>query len=163
MGHALFNHVRTAQLTLSDMDTAYGSGVFNSVMYGRTFLVAAVLLAIPCAAPAQYMNFLKSTPSAYFKGDDQALMKNNAREVLDSPEARATKEWDNPKTGSSGLAQVRSAFTATDGARCKRLRIVNRAGGVENDATYAVCKYEGKGWLLHPDAVPADTAHKEPP
>jgi hypothetical protein len=145
------------------MDTASRSGVFNSVMYGRAFLLAVALLAISFAAPAQYMNFLKSTPSAYFKGEDQALMKKNTREVLDAPEARARKEWSNPKTGSSGLAEVRSAFTATDGAPCKRLRIVNRAGGVENDATYAVCKFEGRGWLLHPDAVPADTAPKEPP
>lgn len=133
-------------------------------MYGRTFLAAtAVLLAISFGAPAQHLSFLKSMPAAYFKGEDQQLMKANAREVLDSHDTRASREWSNPKTGSSGLAQVRSEFIATDGAPCKRLRIVNRAGGVENDSTYPVCKYEGRGWLLHPDAEPADTIPTEPP
>jgi hypothetical protein len=132
-------------------------------MSGHIFLATAALLALCAGASAQHLRFLKSTPSAYFKGDDQELMKRNAREVLDSPTVPARQEWSNPKTGSSGLAQVRSEFTATDGAPCKRLRIVNRAGGVENDSTYAVCKYEGRGWLLHPDAEPADEKPSEPP
>ena len=115
----------------------------------------ALLLAIPLVAPAQYLNFLKSSPLAYFKEDDNELMMRNANEVLDSTTPRAKKEWHNPKTGSSGLAEVRSEFTNTDSVPCKRLRIVNKAGGVQSDATYAVCKYEGRGWLLHPDATPA--------
>ncbi len=133
-------------------------------MYGRIFLAAtAALLALPFCARAQHLDFLKSTPAAHFKGEDQELMKRNAREVLESPEPRAIREWSNPKTGSSGLAQVRSEFIATDGALCKRLRIVNRAGGVANDSTYPVCKYEGRGWLVHPDAEPADPTPTEPP
>jgi hypothetical protein len=59
------------------------------------------------------------------------------------------------QTGSSGFAEVRSEFMAEDGAPCKRLRVANKAGGMESDATYAVCKYEGRGWLLNPDAKPA--------
>ncbi len=118
--------------------------------------IIALLVAIPLVASAEYLNFLKSSPLAYFKGNDYEMMQKNANDVLASTEPHAKKEWTNPKTGSSGLAEVRSEFTNTDGVPCKRLRIVNKAGGLQSDAIYAVCKYEGRGWLLHPDAKPAE-------
>jgi hypothetical protein len=131
-------------------------------MYGRIFLVAAMLV-LACSASAQHLRFLKDTPAAHFKGDDQKLMQRNVQAVLESPAADASQEWSNPKTGSSGLAQVKGGFTAADGAPCKRLRVVNRAGGLENDSIQVVCKYQGRGWLLHPDAEPADEpASKQP-
>jgi hypothetical protein len=40
---------------------------------------------------------------------------------------------------------------------------VNRAGGVENVSTQVVCKYQGRGWLLHPDAEPADKQPSKQP
>jgi hypothetical protein len=53
------------------------------------------------------------------------------------------------------MAQVRGQFTATDGTPCKRLRIVNKAKGLESDATYTVCKYPDRGWVSNTDAAPA--------
>jgi hypothetical protein len=120
--------------------------------------MAALLVIVPSLASAQYLKFLKDSPSAYFKGDDQQLMMKNVNDVLDSAGPHAKGEWSNPKTGSSGLAEVQSEFTNTDGALCKRLRIVNKAGGREGEAIYPVCKYEGRGWLVHPEAEPATPA-----
>jgi hypothetical protein len=117
--------------------------------------VFASLAAVPLVAAADYMKFLKDSPLAHFKGQDYELMQQNANEVLESTEPHAKKEWHNAETGSSGLAEVHSQFTNTDGALCKRLRVFNSAGGFKSDATYAVCKYEGRGWLVHPDAQPA--------
>jgi hypothetical protein len=131
-------------------------------MHGRIFFGVA-LLALACGASAQHLRFLKGTPAAHFKGDDQQLMQRNVQAALESAAADARHEWSNPKTGSSGWAQVKGEFTATDGAPCKRLRVVNRAGGVENDSTQVVCKYEGRGWLIHPDAEPADTQPAKQP
>jgi hypothetical protein len=127
----------------------------------RRSVLLACLLALSLTCAADNLRFLKSSPLAYFKGDDYKLMQKNATAALDSDEDHAKQEWNNPQTGSSGLAEVRSEFINTDGAPCKRLRIVNRAGGMESDATYSVCKYEGRGWLMHPDAVPLAPGHNE--
>jgi hypothetical protein len=124
-------------------------------------VLSACLITLSLTCSADNLRFMKSSPLAYFKGDDYALMQKNATATLDSTDEHAKHEWRNSETGSSGLAEVRSEFTNTDGVLCKRLRIVNRAGGMESDATYAVCKYEGRGWLLHPDAVPLKPGRNE--
>jgi hypothetical protein len=127
----------------------------------RRSALIALLLALSLTCTADNLRFLKSSPLAYFKGDDYSIMQKNAMATLDSAEDHAKQEWNNPATGSSGLAEVRSEFINTDGVLCKRLRVVNRAGGMESDATYAVCRYEGRGWLMHPDAVPLKPGHNE--
>lgn len=121
-------------------------------------LTCVLLPSVPCVASAGNLTFLKSAPIARFKGDDYQLMMQNVTAVLESEEPHAKGEWSNPKTKSRGMAQVRAEFIATDGARCKRLRVANEAGGVKGAATYTLCHYAGRGWLLHPDAVPATDA-----
>jgi len=119
--------------------------------------LSLALLACSAISPADAGNldFLKKTPAYYFKPEDTELMQKNAYAVLDSAEPAARREWSNPKTGASGLAEVRGQFTATDGAPCKRLRVVNRVKSVESDATYTVCKYPERGWIVNVDAQPA--------
>jgi hypothetical protein len=119
---------------------------------------ALALLAGSAAAVSAYgsnLSFLGKSPISYFKADDMALMRKNAMKVLDAAEPNAKESWSNAKTGASGVAEVRSQFTATDGATCKRLRILNKVKGLEGDATYTACKYPDRGWVLNTDAVPA--------
>jgi hypothetical protein len=118
-------------------------------------LLIVLLLTQSVLALAQPLPFMKSSPYASFKGKDYELMSANFKAVLESDETHVRREWSNSKTGSSGFAEVLSQFVATDGAPCKRMHLVNRAGGREGEATYAVCKYPERGWLLHPDAEPA--------
>jgi hypothetical protein len=122
----------------------------------RTYLAAGTLLLSAMLAPAWggNLNFLDKSPVSYFKGDDMELMRQNALKVLDLPGADAKQSWSNPKTGASGLAQARGSFTGDDGAPCKHLRLLNKAGGLKNDATYVVCKYPDRGWVIHSDASP---------
>jgi hypothetical protein len=40
------------------------------------------------------------------------------------------------------------SFKSTDGLQCRKLRIWTRARGVENIATYPVCKTEQGDWQL---------------
>ncbi len=119
--------------------------------------LAALTLLAGCAATASAGNlsFLDNSPVSYFSPEDMDLMRDNARKVLDAPGANAKQSWASPKSGASGWAQVRSEFKATDGAPCKRLRIVNKAKGLQSDATYTVCKYAARGWALNTDATPA--------
>ena len=121
----------------------------------RPWLVV-LLLAAPCLAMAVGLGFLRNAPVRHFDREDMNLMMKNAGEVLDSTVPNASRDWSNPRTGNSGQAEVRDQFIGTDGAPCKRLRISNKVkrGNVRSDATYTVCKYTGRGWLLHADARP---------
>ena len=119
---------------------------------------AAALAAgsiIGVTASAGNLSFLADTPVAHFNSDDTELMRQNAIKVLDAPDANAKQSWSNAKTGASGMAQVRGQFTASNGTPCKRLRIVNKARGLQSDATYTVCKTADSGWIFNADAAPA--------
>jgi hypothetical protein len=111
--------------------------------------------AAAIAVSAGNLSFLADSPLSYFKPDDMDLMRANALKVLEAPDTNAKQAWSNAKTGASGLAQVRGQFTASDGATCKRLRIVNRAKGLQSDATYTVCKQPDRDWAFNADAAPA--------
>jgi surface antigen len=112
------------------------------------------LTAMTCAS-AGNLSFLDKSPLAYFKPDDMEMMHQNARKALDDAGGNAKQTWSNATTGASGWAQVRSAFKSTDGAACKRLRIVNQAKGLKSDATYTVCKSADGDWAVNTDATPA--------
>jgi len=122
---------------------------------GARLAVFLVACLAPWAPQAGNMSFLQDSPSAYFRGDDADLMMKNAHEALDSSEPSAKRSWSNPKTGASGFAQVTGQFTGSDGAPCKRLRIGNKAGGLQGEGTYTLCKYKDRGWVFHADAHPA--------
>jgi hypothetical protein len=128
------------------------------MMIRARWLAASALIAGCTAvitAAAGNLSFLADSPVSHFNSDDTELMRQNATKVLDAPDASSKQSWSNPKTGASGMAQVRGQFTATDGTPCKRLRIVNKVKGLESDATYTVCKYPDRGWIMNADAAPA--------
>jgi hypothetical protein len=121
------------------------------------YLSGLALLAgcvMPLAAHAADLTFLAKSPVSYFKQDDVDLMMKNARAALDA-DSTARQGWSNPKSGASGFAQVRGQFTAADGTPCKQLRVENKIRNVESDATYTVCKYPDRGWVINADAQPA--------
>lgn len=106
-------------------------------------------------AVASNLDFLRTSPISYFNEDDKKLMMDNARGVLDSPANAAQSSWSNPKTGSSGEAQVTDQFTSAQGTLCKHLRVVNRTRTLDSDATYTVCRDPTKGWVLSTASKPA--------
>ena len=128
-------------------------GVNLSRYLSRLVLIAGC--AMPFAAYAVDPMFLTNSPVSYFKQEDVDLMMKNAREVLDSSSPTAKQAWSNPKTGASGFAEVKGQFTATDGAPCKVLRVGNLFKKVSGEATYTVCKYKDRGWIVNVDAEPA--------
>ena len=128
------------------------------MMIRARWLAAGALIASCTAvitASAGNLSFLADSPVAYFNSDDMELMRQTATKVLDSPDANAKQSWSNAKTGASGMAQVRGQFTASNGTPCKRLRIVNKARGLQSDATYTACKTADSGWIFNADAAPA--------
>jgi len=128
-------------------------------MRARASYLAVIVLGVGFTAvnnaSAGNLSFLDKSPLAYFKPDDMEMMRQNANKALDDPAANARQTWSNAKTGASGWAQVRSGFKSTDGAACKRLRIVNKAKGLQSDATYTLCKSADGDWAVNTDATPA--------
>jgi hypothetical protein len=128
-------------------------------MMNRARYRAALVLFAGCAAvitaSAGNLSFLANSPLSYFTPEDMNLMQENSMRVLDAPGANPKQSWSNATTGASGWAQVRGQFTSSDGVPCKRLRIVNKAKGLQSDATYSVCKYPDRGWAFNADATPA--------
>jgi hypothetical protein len=125
------------------------------VAAGLGLLMVLACAMIPLRASAGNLSFLGNTPLNFLEPDDVALMKKNAIELLDSGKLNTKQSWSNPKTGATGFAQVTGQFTMADGTPCKRLRLFNKAGGMENVSTYPVCKYSGRGWRINADAQAA--------
>ena len=102
------------------------------------------LLAVtvgPISARAANLGVLRSAAISHFQQEDVDLIMKNAHEVLDSADSNAKQSWSNPRTGASRFAQVMGQFATADGARCKHLRVFNKAkGGIEGERTYPVCK-----------------------
>jgi hypothetical protein len=122
------------------------------------WLAASALIAAATAVvtgSAGNLSFLANSPVSYFNPDDMELMRQNANKVLEATDPNAKQTWSNAKTGASGMAQVRGEFKAADGTPCKRLRIVNKAKGLQSDATYTVCKSADRGWAFNADAAPS--------
>jgi hypothetical protein len=124
----------------------------RSVSSAVALLMLLACALIPLRASAVNLGFLGNSPISMFQPADVDLMRKNAQEVLDSAQPNAKQAWSNPKTGASGFAQVTGTFTMADGTPCKRLRIFNKAGGLENVGVYPVCKYTGRGWVINADA-----------
>jgi hypothetical protein len=127
----------------------------RGVSAGVGLLMVLACAAIPLRAVAGNFSFLNNSPLSFLQPDDVDLMKKNAMAALDSAKLNTKQSWSNPKTGASGFAQVTGQFTMADGTPCKRLRLFNKAGGMENLATYPVCKYSDRGWVINADAQPA--------
>lgn len=123
---------------------------------GLGLLIVLACALIPLRSVAVNLTFLGNSPVSFMQRDDVNMMRKNADAVLDSSQPNARQDWSNPKTGASGFAQVVGQFTLADGTPCKRLRVFNRAGGMEGESTFPVCKYPDRGWVINADARPAN-------
>lgn len=119
-------------------------------------LLAVLTLALaPQLSMASNLSFLDKSLVSSLKQEDMKLLMESVDKVLDSPEMRATGSWSNAKTGNSGDVAVTGQFTATDGHPCKNLNVLTRTAKMQGKAEYILCQVPGRGWLLNPEARPA--------
>jgi hypothetical protein len=118
---------------------------FGMVLMAGTVFVSLVLGMQ--SAFANNLSFLKQTPMAAFTDEDHALMMQNVEAVLSDATTPHKRDWNNPKTGHSGTTETLIAFSGPKGESCKRLRVINKAGGRDSRATYTLCKGDA-GWQL---------------
>jgi len=126
-------------------------------------LVVVVLLTNVCPwrvahAHPEAWDILSESPLAHFREDDFARMMKNATEVLDADSPGAKQAWSNPKTGSSGFAEVRGGSVPSNGAVCKRLRLANKAEGFTAEGIYVACKQKEGKWKFQRGELPPKAA-----
>jgi surface antigen len=129
--------------------------ITNSVLAG---VLGVALGCHAQASHAQSLGFLRNSPLAQFTDQDRKLLNDNALSVLESSQPNAKSSWSNPRTGSSGEAEVRVQFTSTDGFLCKRLRVFNQSRTSHNEVFFTVCRYTDGRWRANPDARPRPPA-----
>ncbi len=134
--------------------------MFRSIRQAKAVMLwPALLITAPLCAGN--LSFLKDAPTASFDKTDIGLMKTAAREMLEEGDVGAVREWKNAETGHSGRIEVRKVFETTDGRRCKRLRVINRAKSEEAYVTQPLCRGPEGEWMRDESAEPRSS--KTPP
>lgn len=110
---------------------------------GAAFLALAA--ALP--APAQNLNFLRSSVLASMSADDKREAAAAFRAVLDQAADGEVREWANAQTGASGVFEpIRSYHDALVDLDCREARMTLKAGGREEQGRYYLCKASDGRW-----------------
>ncbi len=112
----------------------------------RACLALLALLAVGAPAHASNLQFLRDAPVAKMTKEDLALFQSSLRAALDQNADGSTRRWENPATGASGTLTPVSTFEQ-DGARCRRLEIVNTVQGVTGRSTFNMCRQADGTWV----------------
>lgn len=113
----------------------------------RMLLIVGTLMT-PLTAGAAGLDFLRNSPVYYFTAADRKLMNDAAAAVLNDADASAVREWSNPRTGYSGKVQGMGRFRSPDGLECRKVKLWNRAKGIESEAVYPACRDKEGRWRL---------------
>jgi hypothetical protein len=127
----------------------------SRIPIGLVATIAVACLVIPPVARASNLGFLNDSPVSHFNDEDLRLQREAALKVLENKSSRTKESWKNPANGHSGKIEGLGAFTAQNSLACRRIRVFNRAEGLEGQAVYTVCKDAERGWLFNPGAQPA--------
>ena len=126
-------------------------------------LLVVTLALLPQLSMGGNLSFLDKSLVSNLKQEDMKLLMESVDKALDSSDARATGSWSNARTGNSGEVAVTGQFTATDGHPCKNLNVLTRTPKMQGKADYILCQVPGRGWLLNPEARPAQADAAAPP
>ncbi len=119
----------------------------------RWYGLAALVLVCGSAAAQSNLGFLKDAPLSRFNADDISLMVEAGRVVLNSEEAKPSRSWRNEKTRHSGRITLLQRFSF-ESRECRRLRVDNRAGGMESSTNLSACRDSAGAWAIDTRAQP---------
>jgi hypothetical protein len=134
--------------------------------FGMVLVAGIVFVSLVLGMQSTFANnlsFLKQTPMAAFTDEDHALMMQNVEAVLSDATTPNKRDWSNPKTGHSGTTETLIAFSGPKSESCKRLRVINKAGGRDSRATYTLCKGDAGWQLASSDYAPVPKANSKAP
>jgi surface antigen len=104
------------------------------------------VLAVP--AQAQGGLAFRNVPMTQFDDQDRKLLKEATLEVLNSPDSKVSKSWENSATGHHGVVSLVSSYHSPDGRECRRLQFDNFAEGLTGSSKFNICRAPGNAWRL---------------
>lgn len=99
----------------------------------------------PRMASAYNWRFLHEAPIAQFSEDDLKQFRAAVRDALETAADGTTTSWENPQTGSSGRITLLDT-SEVQGARCRRVKLVNTARGRTGESRYRFCQQPDGKW-----------------
>lgn len=106
-------------------------------------------LAVAWAAMAALPpNFLDNSPILALNEVDKQLQRDALLFVLESPDARATREWKNPLTGCSGRIDGQGDLVSADRLPCRKVQLRTHAKGMQSSFAFPLCKDPQGNWFI---------------
>lgn len=120
-----------------------------SMRYKILLIVISLLAANTTLAST--WGFLKdAAPIADFTEEDLSILKQNVNNALNSKADGEKLRWKNPNTGHAGLLNPLSSYEK-DGQKCRKLRIINKAGEKIAETFFHLCKQQNAEWKVVPN------------
>jgi hypothetical protein len=114
-----------------------------SIAYALILIISASNQAL-----AGNETFLSDTAIAALTEADRKLQLDAVLSVLESTDAKAAKEWQNPQTGSSGRSESVGNFKSDEGLHCRKLRLFTQSRGIDSQFAFPVCKNASGEWFI---------------
>lgn len=106
-----------------------------------------VLLILTVPAGAAPMMFLKDTAISKMTKSDMELLRSSLNSALESTADGESLFWENSETGAKGVLTPQETYEL-DGATCRKLLIVNSAGGLSGKSVYDFCRQSDGDWKV---------------
>lgn len=110
-------------------------------------LCAALSLCGTAPVLAGNVSFMKDSALSNMTEADVEAMRAAARTALDDGEDGVTVNWSNAETGASG-SLTPQATSASGESVCRRLQIVNTAGGQTGRSAFDFCRQPDGTWKI---------------
>lgn len=121
----------------------------------RSVLNIMTLICALIAVPVQALNWestLKDSAMSRFSDEDFKYLDEASEKALEYSEDGEKVIWSNPETGASGTITTLRTKRVND-SQCRRLYIVNQAGGFTGEFRFWFCKLPDGSWKI---ASPSD-------
>lgn len=109
--------------------------------------LAACLLLVATAAPAQYLNILGASPVSHFNDVDNKLMLAAIDKALADPADGTAQAWNNPASPASGAVTARRSYVS-EGRKCRELLVANSYKTLKGEAVHSFCQDGAGQWKL---------------
>lgn len=114
----------------------------------RPTIALCILLGGICQpAQALELRWLQYSPVRYFTDKDWDMMKEAARQMLDSGKDGDSATWKNPESGNQGSLKALSTIE-TGGATCREAEITNQAKKRSGTSRFTFCRQADGTWKI---------------
>jgi len=111
-------------------------------------LIGAFICTLALPATALNLSWLRNTAAINFTEEDWRFAKETAEKALNEAKDGTTLSWENQDTNASGSSTPLKSGKK-DGMRCRYLKLVSRARGIDGEMVFLFCKHEDGIWKIN--------------